>query len=247
MPVSGKIHPLADGKNTCLAVQRQVQLYSQKVTDRVVDAPERHLVVVQDDKIIHVAQIKFQAKALFGVVVQHVQIGVGEKLTCEAAQGEPALLKTAVQNQPVEQPVHVPIADGALQYLKQNPVIDAGEVLRYVRLQRVNTAPLPLGGGKLSAQTQAGGQRTLAHTAGKALGQKPPLKWRADMLHQGVVHHPVGKLRGIYHPPFGFVDDESTEWAWSPYFVQHPVLNIEQIFFQGGVEPQGVGLVALEA
>lgn len=90
MPVAGKVNSLAGRENAGLAIQGQSQLTVKICTHFRQAVPEFPFVIVQDHKIIHVADIIMDAQILLDKMIQAVKIGIGEQLARKRTKGQAA-------------------------------------------------------------------------------------------------------------------------------------------------------------
>ena len=237
-------------------VQPQPQLF-QLGFHRAPCLAEGLQVVGEEGHIIHVAQVGGDARQVGEMVVESIEVEIGEELAGEVADGQAAgalqrreqgvsgegVVRGAgggsVGQDLIEEPEAAGAGDALGELLAEDGEIDAGEVEADVGAEH------PAMPGAFRHKAAQGLVAAVALAIGVAGGQKVLLKGRNDSGAEGVVHHPIAIGRSGNQTAFGITDFELAVGAGGVAEALKFLLELEEICFQMGVEGQHGGPVAL--
>ena len=120
-----------------IRMQFELQTMAQECRDFVFPNFENSSVVMQDNEIIHVADVVFRFQSVFYELIEFVEINICEELGCEVAQGHSFswIFCFMVVQDYFNEPNNVQIAYLLPDNAQKNLMIHAVEIMLYVSLE----------------------------------------------------------------------------------------------------------------
>jgi len=195
--------------------------------------------MVQDDKVIHIAHILTYPHSILDVMVELIQIHVGQKLTGQRPQRQAAVAFDAatLRHKHAQHVEHILVANRSSHYPQKNFVVYAVKILSDVSLEDIEILPAVLSRPQYAGQVVAGGVRAFSNATSKTLFYEAPLEVWPDNLHQRVVNDTVREGRCMDQAALGFIDVKLAEGPRTPLLRTQKVPQMQQVFFEPRIEP----------
>ena len=87
--IAQHIQTIGDGRDMSLAGLKPQALYIKPLANPCPDLGQSLFVLVQDDDIVHIAQVRPNHPYQLDLIIEIVQVQIGKKLTCQMANGKP--------------------------------------------------------------------------------------------------------------------------------------------------------------